>query len=285
MSNQIMTAATNTTAIVPEVWSARFYEVLLAKLIFAASISKDYEGEIQALGDSVNINYVPEFSAALDLAEDAAGDADAVTIAGYQLVINKRAYKDFIVTKNALLQSLPFVDKVREKAVFAIMKKMQADIIAALIPSASVPDHQISFTSGTTLALADILAGKELLDTQNVPDDGMRKLFSGVAQWNDLFNITGFVNRDYIPAGSPAEAPYSSGAIPTPLLGFQADWTTELGNVAYLFHPSVMTMAAQQGLNVAVYDLGVEGTRASRVNCDLLWGLKILDNKRAVKIG
>ena len=279
MADQVMTSAVHTAAIVPEVWSSKFFEVLLARLPFNQSVNMDYEGEIQALGDTVNISSVPEFSAALDLAEDASADADAVTITGQQLVINKRCYKDFILTKKAQLQSIPFMDQVRDKAVYAIMKKMQADIIVASVPSASAPDHQIAFDSGSTLALADILEAKELLDAQDVSEFGRRMLL-GVAQFNDLFNISSFNSRDFVPAGSP-QATASFG---TPLLGFDTDWTSELGNEAYLLHPSYLTVAMQQGLNVEVFNLGVEGKRANRVNVDILWGLKLLDNKRLVKI-
>jgi len=45
-----------------------------------------------------------------------------------------------------------------------------------------------------------------------------------------------------------------------------------------------MTMAAQQGMNIAEYDLGVEGKRAKRVNCDTLIGIKQLDGLRVVTI-
>lgn len=280
MADQLITAGTEASAIVPELWSARFYEVLLAELPFNASISRDYEGEVSDLGDIVNISTVPEFSAATELSEGARNDADAVTMTKQQLVINKRLVKDFIVTKKAQLQSLPMMDKLREHAVYSIMKKMQSLIIADIVPSASAPDHQIAFDSGTTLALADILEAKELLDAQDVMQ-GNRKLICGVAQYNDLFNITGFTSRDYIPAGSPV----TQGAIATPVLGFDVEMTSELGNVAYCFHPSFMTMAVQDQLSVNAYDLGQDGVRASRVNVDLLFGLKQLDDKRVVKIG
>lgn len=279
MTDQVMTSSVHTAAIVPELWSAKYYEVLLARLPFVGSISTDYEEEIKALGDVVNISSVPEFSDADDLAEDAAGDADAITITGQQLTINKRTFKDFIVTKKSQLQSLAFMDKVRDKAVFAIMKKVNADIIVTSVPSTSAPDHQIAFDSGTTYALADMLEGKELLDLQDVPDDGRIQLMGG-RQWNDLFNITGFTSRDFIPAGSPN----ATASFTTPLLGFASDWTTELGNEVFQFHPLYLTMAMQQGLNVSVFDLGVMGKRADRVNSDILWGLKQLDNKRVVKI-
>lgn len=280
MADNLITAGSEASAIVPELWSARFYEVLLAELPFNTSISRDYENEIQDLGDIVNISTIPEFDQATELAEGARNDADAVTMTKQQLVINKRLVKDFIVTKKAQLQSLPMMDKLREHAVYSIMKKMQSLIIADIVPSASAPDHQIAFDSGTTLALADILEAKELLDDADVPQS-MRKAICGVAQCNDLFNITGFTSRDYIPAGSPL----TQGAITTPVLGFDVQMTSELGDVAYMFHPSFMTMAVQDQLSVSAYDLGQDGVRAARVNVDLLFGLKQLDDKRVVKIG
>jgi hypothetical protein len=137
----------------------------------------------------------------------------------------------------------------------------------------------IAYDSGTTLALADILEAKELLDTQNV-DEMNRVGVCGASQWNDLFNITGFTSRDYIPAGSPL----TSGSINTPVAGFEMKMTNVVGTTSYWFHPSFLTMAVQQALNIAVYDLGVDGVRGSRVNADILYGIKQLDNKRVVSI-
>lgn len=279
MADQIHTAATELGAIVPEVWSARTYEVLKNKLVFRNSISEDYTGEISDLGDIVHINSVPEFDEANELAEGARNDADSVTISDQQLVINKRVVKDFIVTKKAMIQSIDKMDKLREHAAFSIMKKMDSTIISTIVPSASAPDHDIAFDSGTTLALADLLEAKELLDDANVPDED-RKLRCGSAQFNDIFNITGYTSKDFVPAGSPL----SSGQFEFPLAGFEVDWTNQLGNVAYCFHPSFLTLAVQEQMSTAVYDLGVDGKRAVRVNTDLLYGLKQLDNKRVVKL-
>jgi hypothetical protein len=188
MADQIMTAATELGAIVPEVWSANTYEVLKNGLIMNASISHDYEGEIRDLGDTVRIHSIPEFSEASELAEGAKNDADSVTVTEQSLIINKRVVKDFILTKRAMVQSLNKMDKLRDHASFAILKKMDSTIISTISASTSAPDHDIAFDSGTTLALADILEAKELLDVANVSSEG-RKGRCGTAQFNDL-NIT-----------------------------------------------------------------------------------------------
>lgn len=279
MADLFTRTSTEVSVLVPQQWSQKYYDVLLAELPFASLISKDWEGEIQNLGDVVKISTIPEFADAVELAEDAKSDADAVTATSQSLTINKRIVKDFIVTNKASLQALPFVEKMREMAIYAINKKIQALIVSLIVPSVT-PDHTIAYASPTTLALADILAAKELLDTQNVPQ-GDRHLVCGSAQWNDIFNITGFTSSDFVASGSPLQ----SGELPAQLLGFMPHMTTAAGaNVSYFFHASFMTMAAQQGMAVNEYDMGVDGYRAKRVNCDTLLGIKQLDGKRVVTI-
>lgn len=277
--DEVITAESNLSVIVPEVWSAKYYDVLLASLPFNMIVSRDYEGEIQQLGDTVKISTFPEFDDAEELAEGERADASALTVTQQSLVINKRVFKDFIITNKALLQSLPTMDKLRDLAIYSIQKKMQAIIIENTIPSASSPDHQIAYDSGTTMALADLTEGKELLDSQDVPSSD-RHLVMGAAQLNDIFNITGFTSSDFI----TAQSPLMTGELPPALLGFKPHFTTVVGNTAYLLHSSYMTLASQKGIGVQEYDLGVDGKRATRVNVDTLFGLKQLDDERVVTL-
>lgn len=279
MADQLHKTSAEVSVLVPSVWSQNYYEALLAELPFNAVVSRDWEGEIKALGDRVKISQIPQFSEAIELAEDAKSDADAVTVTQQELVINKRIVKDFIVTNKALLQSIPFVDKLRELAIYSIMKKMQSLIVSLIVPSAAAPDHTIAYTAGTTLALVDMLAAKELLDAQDVPMMD-RHFVVGSAQLNDIFNITGFTSSDFLVTG----APLASGQLPPSLLGFAPHFTSVVGNTSYWFHSSFFTMAAQQDLMVNEYDLGVDGVRGKRVNVDVLAGFKQLDNKRVVTI-
>lgn len=281
MADSVMKASSETSAIIPEIWSSDFYETLLAELPFNALISTDYEGDISDLGDTVNVPSIPEFAEGDELAEDERADAAALTISSQQLVINKRVVRDFIVTKLALLQSQPVMDQLKQMAIYAVLKKMQSLIIAAIVPSAAAPDHTVAYASGTTLALADLLGVKELLDTQNVPLSDRHSVL-GAAQVNDVFNITGFTSSDFLTAGQSGVL--QSGELPAQLLGFRPHQTTVVGNTSYHFHRSFMQMAVQQGMNVAEFDLGVDGKRATRVNVDVLFGLKQFDNKRVATI-
>lgn len=279
MADQLITAGSEVSLIVPEVWSARYYDILLAELPFNSLISKDYEGEIKNLGDTVRISSVPEFNEGEVVAESDRADAEALTITQQSLVINSRVVKDFIVTNQASLQSLPFVEKLKEMAVYAINKKIQSLILSLIVPSAAAPDHSIAYDSGSTLVLADILEVKELLDSQDVPASN-RHVVMGPAQWNDVFNITGFTSSDFVASGAPLQ----SGDIPAQLLGFMPHLTSLVGNTSYWFHTSFFTMASQQGMDVKEYDLGVDGKRAKRVNTDTLVGFKQLDNLRVATL-
>jgi hypothetical protein len=280
MADLVMRKSTETSLIVPAVWSEKYYEVLLAELPFNALISKDYEGEIQALGDRVKISQIPEFADATEVAEGVRNDADAVTITQQDLLINKRIAKDFIVTNEASLQSLPFVQALQDMAIYAINKKIQAVIIGLIVPHAAAPDHSIAYGLGTTLALSDILAVKELLDNANVPMSDRHSVM-GPSILNDVFNITGFTSSDFVASGSPL----ASGELPAQLLGFMPHHTTVVGTTSYWMHKSFFTMAAQQALQIKQYDLGVDGTRAQRVNIDTLVGFKQLDGLRVATLG
>jgi hypothetical protein len=263
--DDIMTSAANLSAIVPEVWSQKYYDVLLASLPFNAVVSKDYEGEIQNLGDTVNISTFPEFDDAVEVAEDERANASALTVTQQSLVINKRVVKDFIVTNKALMQSLPTMDKLRDLAIYSIQKKMQALIIADSLPSSSAPDHTIAYDSGTTLGYADMLEVKELLDAQDVPF-ASRHMVVGAA--------------DFVTASSPLQ----SGQLPPALLGFAPHFTSVVGNSSYWFHQSYLTLASQKGITVEEFNLGGDGKRATRVNVDTLFGLELLDNTRLVTL-
>lgn len=280
MADQFMTAGLELDALKPEVWSALFYPTLLEALPFNDSIARQYEGDIRALGNIVNITSFPQFGQAGMLLEGEKADANGITAASTQLTINKMIYQDFIITDVAQVQTLDAANAIRDLAFFSIMKRMQSEIIAAIVPSAAAPDHQIAYDSGTTLALADILEAKELLDDADVPDDGMRNMILGSAQWNDIFNITGLTSRDFISSGAPLE----TGSLPARVLGFNPKMTTEAGSVSYFFHPIFQQLAVQQGLTTKVFDMGAQGYRSVRVNSTVLLGHVQVSNLRVVTI-
>lgn len=277
--DQIHKASGELSVLVPEIWSQNYYDVLLAELPMADTLSRDYEGEISNLGDTVNVSQFPEFSEAVEISEDQRVDAQSITVSQIQLVINKQIAQDFIITKKALLQSLPATEKLQQLAIYSITKKIQALIISLIAPSASNPDHQIAYDSGTTLALADLIEAKELLDNADVPLAN-RHICFGAAQMNDLLAISAFTSSDF----GVSNAPLINGNLPSQIVGFMPHFSSLFGNTCYLYHSSFFQIAAQQGISVEQYDLGVDGKRAGRINVDTLLGMKQFANDRVVTL-
>jgi len=269
MADQKMRSSPELLALRPELWSSVFYSTLLAAHPFNSVVARTYEGDIKALGNQVNITQFPEFDEAEDILEGQKVDAEAITASNIPLVINHQVVKDYIVTDKALIQTIDSQNALRDLAINSIMKKMQRIIIDDTIPSGATPDHTLAYDTGTTLALVDILNAKELLDNANVPDDGSRCMILDSPQWNDIFNITGLTSRDFVGDGAQ---PLVSAALPARVLGFNPKMTTEANAVSFFFHPSYLQLAVQRGMDTRVFDEGVVGSRAQRVNSTVLFG-------------
>jgi hypothetical protein len=273
-----MDAITEFDAVIPEIWSSSWYPNLFEKMVFAESVGHAYEQDIQALGDKVNITTFPQFPEARDLAEGQKNDAQKISLGSTQLVVNKQTVQDFIVTKRAERQSLPVQQKIMELAFFSIIKKMQKNIMAEIAPSAAAPDHVLPYSSGVTMALADWIEVKGLLDAQNVNENG-RIAILGTNQINSLFNISGFMSRDFVPNSEAM----SSGAINSPVLGFLVKWTTSVEDTSTFFSPEFLQMAVQENPVPELFNLGGTGDRAKRVNMTVLYGIKQVDGLRVVQ--
>jgi len=279
--DKLMTAASALSVTIPKYWSTTWYDVLLNAIVFNSLIATDYQGEIANLGDTVNVTQFPEFDDAYEFQEGEAVPADGITASQIQLVVNKRVAKDFIITNTAAVQGLDAQAKIRNLAFYAIMKKMQKVIISLIVPT--VTTNALSYTSGTTLALADLLAAKKALDKKDVPDSN-RYSIHGSDQWNDFFNITGFTSRDFNPDVNNVGV-LTSGSIPGKVLGFTPNMTNAAVSTSYFFHRSFMQMAVQKTPVPKVFDRGGEGVRAERVNMDVLFGVKQFDANRVATLG
>lgn len=283
MADPILTGGTELAALIPEHWSPRFYDVLRAALPFIGSVDQSYEGEIRKLGDTVRILTVPDFGEADLLPEGSKGDASTVTATSQSLIINQRPYLDFIVEDTAQLQSEEFMTKLRDAAVYAILKRINTIIVGLVAPASG---NALNYTTGTTLALADILAVGRKLDSLDVPSDN-RTMVVGTNQLNDLFNIQQFTSRDY---RSGAGDPMVTGKFSDTILGWNLKYSSLYGTgsagsaTTYFYHPSFATVAFQKQLNAEAARGTWDGVRATRVNMDCLMGAKQLDSKRVVTL-
>lgn len=266
--------------LIPEIWSANMYQELRNSILFGDIFNRDYEGEIMNMGDTVRVNQIvaPEGEILTD--DRQTFSSEQMVVNQIPIVANKRASASFEFTSLAQLQSMSFERDAQEALVYAVRKKLEEDMITILIPSAAAPDHQIAPTAPSDLAAVDVAAIRTLLSLQKVPKNN-RYLILDPHYYGDLIQKQTIASRDYVPAGSPT----SSGIISEPLYGFTVAEHDLLGtDIGYAIHRSAATLVMQQGLRVKISDLHSNKKYGYLLSVDFVYGIKLMDNKRIVKI-
>jgi hypothetical protein len=277
--------ATNTTVefanVLPEIWSNTWYPVLKAKTPMMNFFGQEWASDLN-VGDTVN---VPQMSALTGevISAGAAEDVltpEALTISKIPIVVNKIYAATVDVSSLADLQSIAYQNMLRDELTSAVAQKIEAAVIAALVPSASAPDHDIAPAVASYLNATDVAGMRKLLSLQHVaPED--RALFVDPSFYSDLLGQTVFASADFVPAGSPS----ASGAISSPVYGFTVVEADKLSaDVGYACHKSCFSMIYQKSLQIKISDLHAASKLAYRITAYLVAGMKLLDNKRLVKI-
>lgn len=277
MADVISTAAGSLNSLVQTKWSSNFLSNLGNKIAYNSIVRRDYEGEL-GMGQTVKIPSLANVTAT-NLSEGATNDAIAAVASSVSLTVNRRAAVDFVITDQAQLQSVPFMEKLEEVAVAAIAREIQSYIITTFVPSASSPDHQIAFDSGTTLADSDLLEALDLEKAANWPESGLFMVLGG-AQYNDILNVAKLYDKTL---GGVVDT--ASGQVLAPVYGHNVAWTSALGNKAHLFHESGIQAVVQRGLNMSMDSLRPLGQRAFRFSVDALYGVVVTDDDRLISIG
>lgn len=126
---------------IPAIWSANILESLKKALVYGgpAIVNRDYEGEIQNVGDRVKINAIgrPTIS---DYAKNTdINSPEALNDAQSELVINKAKYFNFQVDDVDQIQTKPkLMGPALAEAGYAIADAIDQDIAAAMKTDATV---------------------------------------------------------------------------------------------------------------------------------------------------
>jgi hypothetical protein len=264
--------------LIPEVWSPLMYAELRNKIAFMNFCARTYEGSIANLGDVVRVNQIqaPEAEILTDDKDQFA--SQALSTSQFSITVSKRAVASYEVTDTAMLQSLKVQGEIRDALVYSIRKKIESDIITALVASASAPDHQIGPASANVLAAADVGSIRSLLATAKVPVSECG-LFLAPSYFTDLLNSSSVTSRDFGDQNSAM-----SGII-RGYMGMNVMEHDLLGNdIGYALHPSALQLVIQQDVNVKVSDLHSQRKFGMLISADILYGFTLADNDRLVKI-
>jgi len=265
--------------LIPEIMSSLMYDELRANLPIAMSFERKYEGDL-VIGDKVKVNQIAKATGEILTDDTANFNPETMTISQIEIDVNSRASASFEFTDLAQLQSQSFEADAREALVYGISKQIEDAITAALLPSTSAPDHDIAPIAASDLAAADLGAMRSLLSAQSVPNSN-RIFFAAPSYYADLLSKTSLTSSDYIPAGSPV----TTGGFTFPLYGFTIVEAQNLAaDIGYAVHTSAVQVIMQQGLRVKVSDQHANRKYGFILSADMVFGYKLMDNVRIVKI-
>lgn len=264
--------------LIPEIWSAKMYQELRNDVMFANIFSREYEGEIRNFGDTVNVQQIVAPTGEIITDDKAQFNSSTMQVNRIAITANKRASAAFEFTDMAQLQSMAFQQDAQEALLYAIRLKLESDIIAALVPSPSAPDHDIAPASASDLAAADLGSIRTLLSAAKVPVSN-RKLLLAPSYYGDLLSKTQVTSSDFV-AGNSAQA----GVI-SQFMGFEImEHNLLSADVGYAVHPSALLLVMQQDIRIKISDLHSQNKYGYLLSADMVYGFTLADNKRLVKI-
>lgn len=167
---------------------------------------------------------------------------------------------------------------VASAGAYALGRKTDELIIGAMKnATASIGDY----TSGLTKEL--VLSALEVLNTNDVPDDGRRFAVVGVHQWNELLSMDEFVSADYVGGATPL----LNGAEARKWLGIT--WILHNGlpsantnRDCFIYHSSSIGHACGQEVKT---DISWHGERAANfISNSMSQGAVLIDTDGIVRV-
>jgi hypothetical protein len=274
----VITGKADIANLIPTVWSPKLYARLKETMVFGNIFSREYEGEIASLGQTVNVNQIGPITAS-DLADDeSVFESAALVNSNFTVTANKLAVASVEITDMAKLQSIDFQNDLIDELTFALLYKLETNIIAALIPSASAPDHDIAPAVASDLAAVDLGAVRTLASRAKWPL--MNRYFVASPEYySDLANKTQIMSTDFSQANNS-----DAGAVQK-FMGFGIGESNVLGtDTAFACHPSALQLVMQKGITIKVSDQHVNRKLGYLVSAHMIYGYQLFDNKRIIKI-
>lgn len=260
--------------------SAEVQAVLNANVVVPPLVS-DYSAMVGPGMDRVKIPRFGKFTVNTK-SENTAVDAQLNAFSTDDLILDQHKVIQVLVEDIADLQSKvnmtqAYVQQMAMDLAVEMDQKLIDDIESGT--SAAAPDHKRAYADATSLAKADILLARKLLNEQNVPLDGRSAIISP-AEEASVLAISEFVRVDES-GGSEA---LRNGRIGK-LFGFDFYVSSQAEDLKSLFiHKSCHAFARQLAPRVKTFE--DVPNLAMRYSIDHIYGSKTLDSgKRQVLIG
>jgi N4-gp56 family major capsid protein len=275
----VLTGLTEVDVTIEQIVSATVQQVLTAEAVVFPLV-QDFSNEVGPGMDTVKIPKFGNFTVNTKV-ENVAVEAQANTFDSDNLALDQHKVIQWLLEDIASLQAKVNLTQAyvtqAAKDLAAEMDQYVLDVMEAGV-STSAPDHKRAY-AGSTIAKADILLARQLLNTAKVPMAGRSAVISP-AEEASLLNISEFVRIDES-GGSEA---LRNGRIGR-LFGFDIYMSPQAEDAkSMFFHMSCQAFARQLAPRYQTQpDLANLGERHS---IDHIYGSKTLDSgKRQVLLG
>lgn len=244
---EVNTTKTTAANWIPEFWSSKTQDAVEFKCKIKPRVNTEYEGEIKAMGDIVNITGSSNYTAVAKSVNTAI-DFEAITHPTQQLTIDTCLYASLRLEDWAEKQAMPgYRDKQTKKLGYALARRMDVDL-AGLFDGFG--DNGTIGTLGVELSESDYLTARQKLMEAGAIDDGMIEsdctIMLSPAAFVAALKIDRFVSRDFVPESdgvSKASLPYIYGMPVFVSNLLEADAAGQ--HDCAMFHKDALAMAVQ----------------------------------------
>ncbi len=176
--------------LIPTIWAKKFLKFFYLSTVLAAISNTEFEGEIKEHGDAVEVNYL-QGGASHEYIKGQKLQHDELESAVRELLINRGRYFAFpadYIDKSQAMKSLDYVNKWSDHLSQITKRDIEHIVLSEVFASADAAnaganagadteDYNLGATGAPrtlvkTDIIDDIINWGDVLDQQNIPDDG-----------------------------------------------------------------------------------------------------------------
>lgn len=270
---------------VVKAWSDVFMQELREDLLLGALVNKEYSGQINALGDKVEVSQInAPTGQLLTIGVDAdAFDTESLSTTSIEIKADKRAVQayEFEDTVKLMTQIGQKDSELRQAMMFSVSKQINDYLYTLVSPSTSAPDH---LRTGIADFNAAELAADRMLAAQAKwgKEKGWYALLDP-SYYSDVLNAVTLTSSDY----GASDAPLISGQVALKRYGFNIlEDNSRATDYGLLFHPDFMHMVMKTQPTFKVSDLHSNKKFGFVISVDMIFGAKlgIAGDKKHIKV-
>ena len=274
MALNLNTGATEAANYIPELWELGATDAVQFRQVIAKRVSRDFEGAVSSMGDTVHIPSMSNFTAQ-DKTTNVDVNVEALVAPVQDLSINKHKYVAVKLEKFADRQAMPgYRAKITQRLGYPLARAMETDL-SALFDGFST--NGTIGTLGVELTDDSYLTAWQKLMEAGAIEDGMMdedtSIILSSAAAAAALKVDKYINQDY---GAPTDAVsaarlgklYGSSIFVSNLLESDASGQHDCA----WFHKNVLTLAVQEKVQVETQYRAV--AIATEMVADTIYGVK-----------